>query len=307
MNSTEEGEKWPYYYAKAMILSNSEQILYHSLVEALPQYMIFTQVSLSQVIKVRKEYNFKAWFNKINQKSLDFVVCRKDFSIVTAIELDDITHEKEERIIADKDKDKALESAGIRLIRWHVINMPDLNTIWKTISKLDPGFIPQFEQRNLARMRKRNTNKKVILGMTIRLIIPIILVVLFFTVAPSFITTVMSSLIHGKPSVEQIARQTVEPQKEQQGIGEVVAHGSEKFAKALLSPMAESAKRQQEEVKRIIAENAPRRIIGYNERRIPRRSWEDCIREFGRGKTELNRDVVRCQNGYVEKIPIYNK
>lgn len=57
--------------------------------------------------------------------SLDFVVCRKDATIVAAVELDDSTHRKPERIAADAKKEKALSAAGVNLIRWEVGNLPD--------------------------------------------------------------------------------------------------------------------------------------------------------------------------------------
>lgn len=65
--------------------------------------------------------------------SLDFIICHKDSSIIAAIELDDKTHDKESRKEADAKKDKALESANIRIIRWNVKAMPDPAEIKKSI------------------------------------------------------------------------------------------------------------------------------------------------------------------------------
>lgn len=67
--------------------------------------------------------------------SLDFVVCRKDSSVVAAIELDDKSHEAESRQKADAKKDKALASAEIPIIRWKVEKMPDEETIQETLKK----------------------------------------------------------------------------------------------------------------------------------------------------------------------------
>lgn len=117
---------WPFYAKKAM--SKPEQILYHRLVEALPDKIILAQVQLSRMIGVKKGHDL-SWFNRINRMSTDFVVCRKDFSIVSAIELDDKTHDKKERKIADQKKDKALSAAGIPVIRWSTKQIPDTPTI----------------------------------------------------------------------------------------------------------------------------------------------------------------------------------
>lgn len=117
----------PYY--KRKVLTNPEQILYNRLYKALPDYMILAQVPLSQILRVKKGYNFYQWNNRINRMSVDFTVCRKDSSIVAVIELDDSTHQRKDRQDADAKKDKALNSAGIRIIRYSVNNIPDETTI----------------------------------------------------------------------------------------------------------------------------------------------------------------------------------
>jgi len=61
--------------------------------------------------------------------SADFVICKKDASIVAVIELDDSTHQKLDRQIADNKKDKALEAAAIKVVRWQAQSIPDLSEI----------------------------------------------------------------------------------------------------------------------------------------------------------------------------------
>jgi len=48
---------------------------------------------------------------------------------VAVIELDDSTHDKPDRQAADSKKNKALEAAEIKLIRWQAKSMPDITTI----------------------------------------------------------------------------------------------------------------------------------------------------------------------------------
>lgn len=67
--------------------------------------------------------------------------------------------------------------------------------------------------------------------------------------------------------------------------------------------MGEDMKRKQQELKA----QTPSRIISYRENRVPGRSWEECIKEHGQDRNELNAVVVRCKEGYIEFIPIYNK
>lgn len=66
--------------------------------------------------------------------SLDFVVCRKDSSVIAAIELDDKSHAAEARQKADEKKNKALADANIPIIRWKVEKLPDQETIRRTLA-----------------------------------------------------------------------------------------------------------------------------------------------------------------------------
>ena len=129
-------EVWP-FYAKTP-LSQPEQVLYFRLVQALPEHIILAQVQLSRLLGVAKGNNYRAWVNRINRMSADFVVCNKDSSIVAVIELDDATHQKGDRQAADAKKDKALASADVRVIRWQAKAIPNVATIQST-------FMPNIE------------------------------------------------------------------------------------------------------------------------------------------------------------------
>lgn len=139
-------EIWPFYAKKP--LSQPEQVLYFRLVQALPEHIILAQVQLSRLLGVKKGNNYHAWFNRINRMSADFVVCNKDSSIVAVIELDDATHQKEDRQAADAKKDKALSSAAIRIVRWQAKAIPD-------IAAIQAAFLPNIAVNRGARYLKR--------------------------------------------------------------------------------------------------------------------------------------------------------
>lgn len=128
-------EVWPFYAKKP--LSQPEQVLYFRLVQALPGHIILAQVQLSRLLGVKKGNNYQAWSNRINRMSADFVVCNKDSSIVAVIELDDATHQREDRQAADTKKDKALESAGVQIVRWQAKSIPDIAVIQTTFMPND--------------------------------------------------------------------------------------------------------------------------------------------------------------------------
>lgn len=120
---TDTDGPWPFYARK--LLSKPEQVLYFRLCNALPQHIVLAQVGLSRILGVKEGNNFHQWNNRINRMTADFVVCNKDASILAVIELDDASHEKEQRRQADAKKDIALASANIRMIRWQAKAMPN--------------------------------------------------------------------------------------------------------------------------------------------------------------------------------------
>lgn len=119
---------WP--YVPRELMTAPERVLYVRLRQALPEYLIFSQVQLCRMIEVDPAADKQAWFNRINRMSVDFVVCAPDGArILAAIELDDSSHQRPDRIKADSKKDKALASAGIPIIRWPVRGMPNSQQI----------------------------------------------------------------------------------------------------------------------------------------------------------------------------------
>jgi hypothetical protein len=126
-------EPWPFDSKKP--LTEPEQILYHRLMKALPECIVLAQVQVSRVIGVKKGYSLYKWNNRINRLSLDFVVCLKDSTVVAAIELDDSSHNDSSRQDVDVRKGKALQSAGVPLIRWSVSELPDEAAIRAAITK----------------------------------------------------------------------------------------------------------------------------------------------------------------------------
>jgi len=117
---------WP-LEGKRTLLTESEQVLYRRLVQALPHDIVFAQVQLLQLVRFKRGSRAPAILNRISQLSLDFVVLSPDTHVVAAIELDDASHDH--RQSADARKTHALKSAGIPLFRWSVREMPDAKVI----------------------------------------------------------------------------------------------------------------------------------------------------------------------------------
>ena len=60
----------------------------------------------------------QSYFNRIQSKHIDFVLCdRNDIKPILAIELDDSSHRRADRIARDEFVDNALAQAGLPLLR----------------------------------------------------------------------------------------------------------------------------------------------------------------------------------------------
>lgn len=117
-----KAQAWP--YQAVPIMSPIEKKFYWQLKNTFPDYHILAQVHLSQVIRPPRGKNELKWLNKIWYMSLDYVILDNRLELVAAIELDDRSHLLKRRREADQRKNKALEAAGIRLIRIQTTHLP---------------------------------------------------------------------------------------------------------------------------------------------------------------------------------------
>lgn len=126
-------------YKKRDLMTPTESSFFQELEGALPGYKVFPQIALSRVIEPKRNRNEREYmtdFRRISQKSLDFVICNANLCVIAIIELDDNSHQRENRKKADNDKDASLESAGMPIIRWTVKNRPKRNEIAEAIQNL---------------------------------------------------------------------------------------------------------------------------------------------------------------------------
>lgn len=105
-------------YKAKNLLTNNEYSFYIELRKAIEyNQIIFTKVVLRDFIQVNKNENYRSYQGKISQKHIDFLICSNDTKILYAIELDDKSHEKEERKGNDEFKNRLFKTIGIPLIR----------------------------------------------------------------------------------------------------------------------------------------------------------------------------------------------
>ena len=122
------------------ILTNAEKHFYKVLSSIYKDdFIIMAKVRLADVVKVgpniRKKH-FWSYFSKISQKHIDMLILKKsDYSTLCAIELDDKSHDKQERITRDKFVNQVMAQTGIPLYRFKVKHRYNRAEIAKTLSK----------------------------------------------------------------------------------------------------------------------------------------------------------------------------
>ncbi len=118
--STEDKKKIYQYKKKDFFLSRAEHECYDALIKAVGNdFHIFAQVHLPTIVdnKVVGQ-NWRGAFRHINEKSVDFVLFDKAYiAPKLVIELDDRTHEREDRIERDKEVERILQDADLPLLR----------------------------------------------------------------------------------------------------------------------------------------------------------------------------------------------
>lgn len=108
------------YKLKHSVMTDSEFKFYKALIIANNnQYDIFPQVHLDSFLEYKiRGQSWIGAFKHINQKSVDFVLCNKsDGQPILAIELDDPSHQREDRVLRDEEVERIFKSINLPLLR----------------------------------------------------------------------------------------------------------------------------------------------------------------------------------------------
>ncbi len=84
------------------------------------EYNIFPQIHLSAFLdhEVGEQW-WEGAFSHVNQKSVDYLVCdKKHLKPLVAIELDDSSHNRKDRISRDRNVEQILEESNMPLVRF---------------------------------------------------------------------------------------------------------------------------------------------------------------------------------------------
>lgn len=120
VDNDEEIEKLP--YRRKFLLTKNEYWFYKSLKEIADKYgfAVLAKIRFADLVEVSAEADKKEYmkyFGKIKSKHIDFILCKKDnLYPELLIELNDSSHNKEDRIKRDKFVKKIAEKVGYKMV-----------------------------------------------------------------------------------------------------------------------------------------------------------------------------------------------
>ncbi|HZH97543.1 MAG TPA: DUF2726 domain-containing protein, partial [Fimbriimonadaceae bacterium] len=124
------------YTVEPRLLTRTEAAFFAVLEQACPPgFRVFSKVRVSDILKAETGYGSHLHMSK---KHVDFViVCATTYRPVMAIELDDYTHSYKSQRKRDEAKDRAFETAGMKLYRIPVAPSYDVEafrrSLWKKL------------------------------------------------------------------------------------------------------------------------------------------------------------------------------
>ena len=134
------------YKAKAYLLSRQEQAFYHNLRKAAGgRAAICPKVRLADIfsVKIKNRSEWQSHFNRIQNKHIDFLLCDpRSMTPLLAIELDDKTHDREDRQKRDVFVNQVFEAGGLPIIHINSTNIPSTEQLAAMLTE----YLPQPEQ-----------------------------------------------------------------------------------------------------------------------------------------------------------------
>jgi hypothetical protein len=107
------------------VLTSQERAVHSTLVRALPDHVVLSQVPLSRFLKVPKRHSYAEWLRRLGYQSVDFVVCDMNSHVVAVIELQPTANDLNERARKRlKRIQRTLKAAEIPLLVWSETSLP---------------------------------------------------------------------------------------------------------------------------------------------------------------------------------------
>lgn len=121
-------------YQKKYLLTRNEWYEYKKLQQYANDHdlQVCPKVRLLDIIEPRKgESNYMALLGKVQSKHIDFLICDKDLHVLGVIELDDNSHDQQNRKNRDAFVDQILQSVGYKVVHTRGVTETTLDIFTK--------------------------------------------------------------------------------------------------------------------------------------------------------------------------------
>jgi hypothetical protein len=133
------------YRLRDDFLSPSEASFYRVLKQAVAdQFLVFPKIGLQELFFVSGQEGNRTYRNKIDRKHVDFVLCDPaTLKPVVAVELDDASHKRADRIERDRFVDKVFATANLPLVRIPAQATYSTKQLSESLNPFLPRMTPQ--------------------------------------------------------------------------------------------------------------------------------------------------------------------
>ncbi len=108
-------------------LNAGEREAYRILVAAMPDgCLLLSQVALARFIKVSERTSYRAWYDRIGHRCVDFLVCNGDGELVAVVELDEQSNRSPRYQQVVRRKARVLEEASVPVLYWQSADLPSV-------------------------------------------------------------------------------------------------------------------------------------------------------------------------------------
>lgn len=105
------------------LLTGGERAAHETLVKALPECQIFSQVPLARFVKVPRRHSYAEWLTRVGHLSVDFLICDRATLVIGAVSLQ-AAQESERAARRRARMTRVLKAAGIKVFVWREVAIP---------------------------------------------------------------------------------------------------------------------------------------------------------------------------------------
>ena len=127
------------YCRKLYLVTRSELQFFKTLLSVVNQfYYVILQVHLSILLNHKTwGQNWKGALSRIDRKSVDYVICgRENLVPISAIELNDKSHARGDRVKRDRWVEQILKDAGLSLVRIRMHEQENVNFLVEKLNSI---------------------------------------------------------------------------------------------------------------------------------------------------------------------------